>query len=99
MQCASYLPQRRMAFYTALQRGRAASGPTGARGGRAMASRGTDAGAVGMDDAPLSLSRLLEPEVRRGAYPLSCRLRDAAPVRAGESAAGAGRASVVTRAA
>ncbi len=34
-----------------------------------MATRGTDAGAVGRDDAALSLSRLLEPEVRRDPYP------------------------------
>src|SRR5258708_28980614 len=77
--------------------GRAASGPTGARGGRAMASRGTDAGAVGMHDASLSLSRLLEPEVRRDAYPFYCLLRGAAPVHWGESSAGGRGALVVNR--
>ena len=41
-----------------------------------MASRGTDAGAVGMDDTSLSLSRLLEPEVRRDPYLFYRRLRE-----------------------
>jgi cytochrome P450 len=62
-----------------------------------MASRGTDAGAVGMDDTSLSLSRLLEPEVRRDPYPFYRHLREAAPVHWDESAAGGGGAWVLTR--
>src|SRR5258708_29950555 len=62
-----------------------------------MATRGTDAGAVGRDDAALSLSRLLEPEVRRDPYPFYRRLREAAPVHWDESAAGGGGAWVLTR--
>src|SRR5258708_29592637 len=62
-----------------------------------MATRGTDAGAVGMHGASLSLSRLLEAEVRRDPYPFYRRLREAAPVHWDESAAGGGGAWVLTR--
>src|SRR5258707_4648679 len=62
-----------------------------------MATRGTDTGAVGRDDAALRLSRLLEPEVRQDPYPFYRRLREAAPVHWDESAAGGGGAWVLTR--